>query len=175
MDLELLKTLYFRELDRRFLLDTAPTPRIAILGVVGGVFTYYAERLHLTNGLATWLFLACAAGAIVFASLSVAWIIRSYVGYTWAYLPFANELAAHFGRLAGYHDEYTSESADPQRTFENHLRGLLVETTTRNASNNNQRSELIARASLFLSMAVVFALLAGLPLLSHALAVVLKA
>jgi len=35
MDLELLKTLYFRELDRRFLLDAAPTPRIAILGVIG--------------------------------------------------------------------------------------------------------------------------------------------
>lgn len=175
MDLELLKTLYFRELDRRFLLDAASTPRVAILGVVGGVFTYYAQRLHLTNELATWLFLACAAGAILFASLSIIWIIRSFVGYTWAYLPFVDELAAHQERLVGYHDEYATESADPQRIFENHLRKLLVETTTRNAANNHQRSELISNASTFLSIAVIFALLAGLPLLSHALATVLNA
>jgi hypothetical protein len=174
MDLELLKTLYFRELDRRVQLDAAPTPRVAILGIVGGVFTYYTDRLRFTNIPSTWLFLALAVGAIIFSSLSIAWIIRSYVGYTWAYLPFADQLASHYQTLVAYHEEYASETAEPERIFENHLRQRLVEATTQNASNNNQRSELIYRASLFLSVAIVFALLAGLPLLSHALEMVLK-
>jgi hypothetical protein len=173
MDVEFLKTLYFRELDRRAQLDAAPTPRVAILGIVGGVFTYYTDRLDLTSILFTGFFLACAAGAIVFSTLSIFWIIRSYVGYTWAYLPFPDQLVNHYEALVEYHEEYATETADPERLFTNHLRQRLVEATTQNASNNNQRSELIYRASLFLSVAVVFALVAGVPLLSSALAKVL--
>jgi hypothetical protein len=167
MDIEFLKTLYFRELDRRVQLDSAPTPRVAILGIVGGVFTYHTDRLTLTDEWATLLFLSSAASAVIFSTLSVVWIIRSYVGYTWAYLPFADQLANHYETLVEYHEAYASETAEPERLFENHLRQRLVEATTQNASNNNQRSELIYRASLFLSVAVVFALLAGVPLLSN--------
>lgn len=174
MDIEFLKTLYFRELDRRAQLDGAPTPRVAILGVVGGVFTYYSERLELSHPFFTWFFLGCAAGAIVFSALSIIWIIRSYVGYTWAYLPYVDQLASHYQTLVAYHEEYATETAEPDRLFANHLRQRLVEATTQNTSNNNQRSELVYGASLFLSVAVVFALLAGLPLLSNALAAVLK-
>ena len=174
MDLDLAKTLYFRELDRRSELDGAPTFRVAILALLGGVFSYYTQHFSPARDLMSGLFLLSAAGTVAFAALAVVWIIRSYSGYTWAYLPFADQLQEHYESLVAYHAEYPSETQTAESLFSDHLRQRLIEAASRNASNNNQRSELIYRASFFLSVAVVFSLVAGLPVLSQGLATALR-
>ncbi|HEV7768840.1 MAG TPA: hypothetical protein VGQ76_27855, partial [Thermoanaerobaculia bacterium] len=151
MDLEFARTLYFREVDRRAHLDSAPTSRVAILGIVGGVFTYYSERLRFAGDPMTWFFIVCVAGAVFFSVLSIVWIIRSYFGYRWQYLPLPDELSAHFQSLMARHEEDRFESADPDELFERDLRHRLIQAATRNTLSNNQRSELLHRGSLFLS------------------------
>jgi hypothetical protein len=174
MDLELAKTLYFRELDRRAELDGAPTLRVAVLALLGGVYSYYIQHFQANAGWMSLLFVAGAGGALLFSVLAVAWIIRSYVGYAWAYLPFAQQLEAHFEELAEYHAQFGAEARTAEEMFETQLRQRLIEAATRNASNNNRRSELMVRASFFLSVAVVFSLISGVPLLSEALAATLR-
>jgi hypothetical protein len=103
MDLELAKTLYFRELDRRQELDSAPTFRVGVLALVAGVFSYYAEHFTITDNASSWFFLGCSAGALVSGALAIVWVIRSYTGFVWAYLPFADQLKAHYDSLLEYH------------------------------------------------------------------------
>jgi hypothetical protein len=174
MDLEFARTLYFREMDRRAHLDGAPTSRVAILGIIGGVFTYYSERLRFAGDPMKWFFIVCVAGAVLFSTLSIVWIIRSYFGYRWAYLPLPDELSAHYQSLVARCAENGFETADPDDLFKRHLQQRLIEASAQNTSSNHQRSELLYRGSFFLSVAVVFALLAGVPLLSSALAAVLN-
>lgn len=138
------------------------------------MFTFYAERLRFTDGVRNWLFIACAAGAILFAALSIIWIIRSYSIFSWANIPLPDELARHHQALTEHFEAYGSTSAEAARIFERQLRLRLIKAASRNTVKNNQRSELIFQASVFLSVAVIFTLLAGLPLLSFALAAIQK-
>ena len=173
MDLEFAKLLYFRELDRRAELDSAPTFRVAILALLGGVFSFYMQHFQPASNVLSILFLASAAATVFFSVLSVIWIIRSYSGYVWAYLPLPEQLATHYEELVEYHSRYPSETNTAETLFATHLRQQFIEAASRNARNNNRRSEFIYRASLFLSVAVVFSLLAGLPVLSEGLRVAL--
>ena len=141
---------------------------------MGGVFSYYTQHFVPSRDAMSALFLLSAAGAVLFAALAVVWIIRSYSGYSWAYLPFADQLEEHYESLVAYHAEYPSETQTAETLFSDHLRQRLIEAASRNASNNNERSELIYRASLFLLLAVVFSLVAGLPVLSRGLAAALR-
>lgn len=174
MDLDLAKTLYFRELDRRAELDGAPTLRVAVLALLGGVYSYYIQHFRPGADGMSLLFVVGAAGALLFALLAVAWIIRSYVGYAWRYLPFAKQLEASYEEIREYCTQFGPETMAPEEMFETHLRRELIEAATRNASNNDQRSELMVRSSLFLSGAVVCSLISGVPLLSQGLAAMLR-
>ena len=173
VDLDLAKALYFRELDRRTELDGTPTMRVAILALLGGLFSYYSQRFVVECDLPSVVFIIGTAGAIFFAVVAVIWIIRSYVGFTWAYLPFPDQLESHFQALVEYQAQYAFETA-PEVLFAAHLRQRLIEAASQNASNNNQRAELIYRASLFLSIAVIFSLVAGAPVLFRSLSAALR-
>jgi hypothetical protein len=174
MDLEFLKTLYFRELERRAQLDSAPTFRVAVLALIGTVMSYYLQRFTLANTLGSWLFILCAGGVIFFSTLSIVWIVRIYVGFDWEYLPTAKELRNYERALFEYHAQYGIDGQTPSALFNSHLEKLLVSAATRNTSNNNTRSEWLYRASLFLSCAVVGTLLAGAPVLFQAFAFVVQ-
>jgi hypothetical protein len=173
VDLDLAKALYFRELDRRTELDGAPTMRVAILALLGGLFSYYSQRFIVERDLSSVVFIIGTAGTIFFAVVAVIWIIRSYVGFTWAYLPFPDQLESHFQALIEYQAQYAFETA-PEVLFTAHLRQRLIEAASQNASNNNQRAELIYRASLFLSIAVIFSLVAGAPVLFRSFSAALR-
>jgi hypothetical protein len=172
VDLDLAKTLYFRELDRRTELDGAPTMRIAILTLLGGLFSYYSQRFIIQHDLPSVVFVVATAGTVCFAVAAVVWIIRSYVGFTWSYLPFPDQLESHFQALVEYQSLYSFDTS-PEQLFQTHLRQRLIEAASQNASNNNQRAELIYRASLFISIAVIFSLAAGAPVLFRSLSTVL--
>ncbi|MGZ5442973.1 MAG: hypothetical protein ACXW5U_13045 [Thermoanaerobaculia bacterium] len=172
MDLEFAKTLHFRELDRRVELDQAATYRVAIVGVVGGVFTYYSDKLPLNASL-HWLFVICAAAALVFSTLAIIWLVRSFVGYNWKYSAYPSELLAHYRELVSYVQQYaiTTPVSD---LFNEQVRDRLVAAATVNMQNNNLRAALLYRASLFIVSAVVATLIGGIPLVFHALRAVVE-
>jgi hypothetical protein len=116
----------------------------------------------------------CAAGAIAFSALSIIWIIRSYAIFSWTYIPAPDELERHHQALVEHYGRFGMAKTDAGRVFENQLRWRLIKAASRNALTNNQRSELIFQVSVFLSIAVIFTLVAGLPLLSSALTAVLQ-
>lgn len=102
--------------------------------------------------------------------MTVIWIIRSYLGYTYSYLPYASELKSYWRDLQGYREEYMLEESASRLLFQEALEERLVEAVTHNSFNNNSRSELLYGASRFLAAYVVFALLAGLPVVAGGVA-----
>ncbi len=164
MDVKRAETFYFKELERRRDLDAAPTLRIAALALLGGVFSFYVKVFDLNGGIWSSMFLVCAAVVIVFASLAVIWIMRLFVGYSWGYMPCPDDLGAYFDTLVEYHDKYHPKKTANQM-FEAHLRGLFIQAASLNMRNNNARSELLYRASFFLTIAVLLTLISGIPVL----------
>lgn len=174
MDLEFVKTLHFRELDRRNELDQAATYRVAIVGVIAGVFSYYAERIPLANPVHRWLFVVAATGALVFSVLSVVLIIRSFIGYTWKYAPYPSDLLAHYKQLLSYVEQHKVQRSASE-LFSEQVVERLVQAASANMHNNNVRSELVYRASVFIVFAIACTLIAGVPLISHAFSTILQA
>ena len=174
MDLELAKTLHFRELDRRTQLDGAPTFRVAVLALLGGALSFYAERFTPMSPFLDALFVVSIALALFFASLSVAWLVKCYVGYLWGVLPPATKLKTYFDELRAYDATHGLEGTTPEKLFEAHLLQLLVEAAAANTINNNKRSDLIARATFCLVLATIFTLIAGIPLTYRAFTVFLQ-
>jgi hypothetical protein len=168
MKTERAETYYFKELDRRKDLDSAPTFRVAVLALVGGVFSYYTQHLALTQGWLSWLFLVAAGAVVVFAALSIIWMVRLYVGFSWGYLPSPELLEGYYRELCDYGEKFGFDSGGPEEAFDKYLGAKYVEAATLNVRNNNARSELLYRASFFLAIAVFFTLLAGVPLLFQA-------
>jgi hypothetical protein len=163
------ETFYFKELDRRRDTDSAPTFRVAALALLGGVFSFYLRSFAIDGGLGAWLFLFSAAAVVVFSTLAVIWIVRLFVGFSWGYVPCPDQLESHYGELLAYHEKFTLDSGTPDEAFDQYLRRCFVEAASKNMRNNNDRSELLYRASFFLALAVFFTLIAGIPVLYRAL------
>jgi len=163
------ETFYFKELERRKDLDAAPTFRVAALTLLGGVYSFYLKSFHIDGSIISWLFLIAATGTLVCGSLSVVWIVRSFVGFSWGYVPCADQLLAHHAELQKYHTEHGLDSGTPDTVFDEYLQKCFVEAASKNTRNNNLRSELLYSASYFLAVAVLFTLLAGVPVLYRAL------
>ena len=169
MKLEFVQSLYFRELDRRFQLDSAPTVRVAALGFLAGVFSFYTARFHPTDLFSAWFFLLCVAGALAFGALTVIWILRSFAGFEWAYLGNPATLLEHYRELEKSAAAGSLAGRQPSEVFEAGLLERLVAATAHNARNNNTRSQLLYQSSIFLAIGVGFTILAGVPVLSEAL------
>jgi len=170
LDFDFLKELYFHELDRRDRLDQAPTLRVAVLALGAGLFTYYLDLYALGDDILGGIFLFAGCGAIVSGLLTIIWIIRSYLGYTYSFLPYASQLEKYWRDLQRYRREYQLEEDASRLLFQEALEERLVEAVTHNSFNNNSRSELLYGASRFLAAFVVFALLAGLPVVAGGVA-----
>lgn len=164
-----LKELYFRELDRRDVLDSAPTLRIGVLALLGALHSFYFSVFPLGDSGWTWLFLAVTASATVCSVLAILWIVRCFVGYTWQYLPPAGRLLEFFDELIAYEKEYNLGHRRADALFNEALRTQLATTTEHNEHNNVKRSELLYGASRFLAAAVILTLLAAVPVLVEAL------
>jgi hypothetical protein len=149
--------------------SSTPRRRSASLAVLGSIVSFYIEKYRPTLPFLEALFVVGIAGASVFAVLSVVWLIRSYVGYVWRLLPPATELERFFEQLKAYDAQYGLGVGTPTSHFEAHLLSLLVDAATRNSKGNNQRSHITATATVYLVVATVFTLLAGLPLAYEAL------
>src|SRR5947207_2770401 len=102
MTLDFAQALYFRELDRRFQLDSAPTTRVAAIGLIAGTFSFYGSRYTPEGAVLPWIFLASIAGAMIFGTLAIAWIVRCYAGYEWSYLANPQNLLDHYAQLKAF-------------------------------------------------------------------------
>jgi hypothetical protein len=163
------ETFYFKELERRRDIDAAPTFRVAALALLGGIMSSYLSRFTIDGTPMAWFFLISSGGVIVFSTLAVIWIVRLFVGFTWGYIPCPDELQAHFDALRRYNEEHGLDSGTPEETFDAYLKTCFIDAASRNMRNNNARSELLYRASFFIAVAVLFTLIAGVPVLYRAL------
>lgn len=164
MKLDLAKELYFRELDRRAQLDSAPTFNVVVLTLLTALFSYYASAYENRGLSSSLIFLGCLSGATVCSVGAIVYILRSYVGFVWSYLPYPRTLLEHHQALKAYHAEHGLDSGTPDDVFEDFLRERLVSAATENAANNNARSELQYAARRFIVVSVILAIVAGLPL-----------
>ena len=169
MNVSLAKEFYFRELDGKVQQDTRLGVYVALLSAVGGVLAYLIRSAWTFQ--TNWFIGSFALSfiSVVFYSLSIVWVFRATVGFTYEKIPSADILLDYWQDLSQYYRENPVVTGSASSDFENFLVRHFSNAATRNSQNNSARSAHYYLASLFLLWVVIFSALAGLCLVFNQL------
>jgi hypothetical protein len=158
MTLEFARALHFRELDAKAQNDTRVGVFAALLSATGGAIAFVISRAWPADSLWSFIGLGLALLAAAALLLAAVGVLRSLIGFDWAYLPSADTLLAHW-RALSFHFKANPSFGSAREDFDDELLERLSSAATQNGANNRLRSaRLYIAAQLLL---VVVLLLAG--------------
>lgn len=109
------------------------------------------------------LFLGLFGGSILSTGLATFFFVRSWYGYSYAYLPAPKEIEDYRVALEGTYSGFANHEELIAEYMRNFIHDTSVECTTKNTSNNDRRSYFAHRTNQFLIIAFILAFLAFLP------------
>ena len=163
--MDFLTELYFKESERRERLDEVPARLIPALALVAAVYTFYLRNFDPDATWLTWLLALSLAATGLLALLALLWIGRASVGYGYAFLPHPTEFESYAESLRQFYAARGLAEEGLASEISESLRQRLIEATTVNSKNNNQRSELFYNAKRFLVGLAASTLVSGIPVL----------
>ncbi len=142
---QLYQRLYFHEIDLRDRIHARVPILLAIVLALIGMQSYMVNSLFS----ATWskyeiVLLVCLLGVSVSALIvAVVYIVRSWHGFSYKYLPFVEQLETHRGVLREYYRKY--DATDMDGSLAKKVGGVFfnyfVECASCNATLNDKKSE----------------------------------
>ena len=165
MKSDFVKELYYRELDAKRDLDARPTLHVAVLSVLGSLLAY--SFIHFTgqNGLQeSWFNLFLSTAAVSYG-VAVANVILATQGHPYARLPLVESLQSHSANLAAFFRQTPGAEGSALTDFEDFIRRRMIEATSKNEYANLSRAARHYSAMRAMSLCLVFALMAVLPVL----------
>jgi hypothetical protein len=161
----LYEKLYFNELDRRDKISARLALPFAVIVATVGLLSYLFHAPEKPS-MAAWnyafwtLYLAAAA-----ALLSGAWFFRkAWFGHTDRLLPTAGHMEEYHRKLIDTYAGYGNADELVDTYFKGFLFNYYVECSSDNAINNDRRSFDIFRATASLTISVLLAFAAVVPL-----------
>lgn len=160
------KEAYIGELERRDALRRVISLLMGLSIVfAGGLFSLF-KNFHWepTSNWAPALFGISWVIGFIFLGVAVWYLIRSHIGYEYAYVPTPKEIREYHEKLTEYYASGAEEGC-PDTDVEEYMAREYADNAHRNALNNNSKSSRLHRASLCLVGTLVFTGIAGLTLL----------
>lgn len=160
------KEAYISELERRDSLRRALSlPMGLSIVFAGGLFSLF-KHFNWEPTL-TWsetLFGISWIMGFTFLMVAVWYLIRSHIGYEYAYVPTPKEIWEYYDKLTEYYASGTEEGC-PDTDVNDYMAREYADNAHHNALNNNSKSSRLHRASLCLLGTLVFTGVAGLILI----------
>jgi hypothetical protein len=140
MNLELAKTLYFRELDGKVQQDGKLGTYAALLSALGAALAFVMARVWPSPTPLLKISLALSVVSVILFFIAVVWLFRAMVGSGYELLPLSRELLGHWEELSAYYSAYPSTPGSPADDFDHELLLRLTSAASTNALNNRVRS-----------------------------------
>ncbi|MEQ1716814.1 MAG: hypothetical protein ABL907_12645 [Hyphomicrobium sp.] len=151
------KAHYLRELQRRTELMAAVNVPLSLIGIFGGALSLASLQLSWPFGLVQWLQIELGIVALVLLAIASINLVRSYFGYTVAYVPTPLSLEADKANLAAYYGA-TATPDEVEKEVLEHLFTTYAVCAEKNTTSNDLRSLYLhlANRSLVASIPFVF-------------------
>jgi hypothetical protein len=161
MDLNLCKEFYFFEIKRNEEMGGRLNLPFTVLSILGGIVAYIVQNFYFEMGWLSvifGLFIFLATGSII---ISIYYLIRSYHGYIYEYLPTVFDLNEYHTSLKNY---YRGDTFDEKikEEFSSFLKDNLIKATLKNTWNNDKKSAFFHDANKFLICAFILTLLGSI-------------
>ncbi|NLW92972.1 MAG: hypothetical protein GXY34_15395, partial [Syntrophomonadaceae bacterium] len=117
MNIDDLKELYYREMERKDRLTTMPSVSILVLTILFGACNYYVQHFKFELSPSYFVFLGILALAFICFGLAIHALIRAYIGYNYNALPYASDLHAYYQDLLEYNRYYKIPDSEAQNSY----------------------------------------------------------
>ncbi|UPU35736.1 hypothetical protein M1B72_20200 [Geomonas paludis] len=156
--------LYFHEIEMREKLNSRIQVPLAILMSVVG-FLAFMFRNFINSGdkvcLGFFVFLYILSAITIMTGL--VYLIRSYYGYEYSFLPSAAETEKYRLLLIETYKEFSDSDNLVERYFTEYLQKYYIECSTNNTENNDRRGLFLHFTNKFIVLSCVFAFLSFVP------------
>lgn len=162
MKLDLLKELYFFELNRKQQLESSLVLPVAVLTGLGGAVFSFAKSFRYGSNMKTYVFVAALLGATVSLMWVVFYLIRMTHRFTYEILPSSSELLSFYESNRDYYRTVGAEfKADED--FDRELRRAYAKANTKNSQNNVSKAGFLYRAQMGLVSGALFLGVSAIP------------
>jgi len=158
LNTELIKELYFRELETKNQHDSRPAFQVGALSILGGLLLFgYQHFRPICYGfsVAFWVFFV---PALLSYMLSLIQVLRANLGHSYERLPAADILYDYYLKLQDYYARNRDAAGSADDEFAEFLARHMVLATSRNTHSNLSRSSRHYSAMRALAFTVVFAI-----------------
>jgi len=140
---------YIRELERRNELRRSLTLPIGLSILFGGAIYSLMAGFSWSDEpvLAVYAFVTASVPASVFWASAVLFLIKSHIGYEYAYMPTAKELEEYKEKLVDFYKEIAQEDISDQ-DVRDHLRKEYADNAHHNCLNNNTKAAELHKANV---------------------------
>jgi hypothetical protein len=161
MNLELAKTLYFRELDGKVQQDGRVGTYVALLTAIGGALAFVTARVWPSPTLLLKVGLALSVVSVILYFFAVVWLFRTTIGSGYELLSPPGDLLSHWHEVSAYYVAYPDVPGSAAEDFDHALLLRLTTAATTNALNNRRRSARFHRVGQLLLVVVVLTAVAA--------------
>jgi len=167
MDIELMKEMYFRELEGKTTQEGRLPVHVGLLTVIGGALLF-SLRNPVESGEGLFVpFVVVVIVALVLFIISIVQICRANIGHDYERLPRVDTMYSYFLGLTEFYEKNTNVKGTAEGDFDDYLKRKMVEATSRNTDVNLLRSARNHTAVVLMALAALFSLASGAMALSR--------
>ena len=145
--LDLYKEHYFFEINRRHQLTSQLSIPIGILIILGGLGAYISKNISICSKNMKILFIVLLVISTLFFILTIYYLIRSYYGYTYRYIPTPKEIDDYRKQLKEYHERVGNSEERVIIEIKEFLTERYAISTHKNTWNNDSKSGFLHKAN----------------------------
>lgn len=155
---------YFRELDRKSALTNALALPIGISTLISSGLVYAATEIGVVDSRSDLLTISLLLGGTISLIIAIICLCRSYLGYTYQYIPAFADLRSYRIKLLDYYQDEHDADGLSKADMNTYIFEKIAVSAQNNFDNNNRKSGYIYLANRALVIALVFLLLAIIPI-----------
>lgn len=167
MTTEILKEIYFRELDIKAQLDSRLTVYVAVMTATGGLIAFLFKCSWPAMNYIQYASLILAVSSTLLLATAIVCAFMSNLGYVYQRLPSSEDLLNYSKELEEYYLKNPQVAGAAPEEYDQYIKARLAKASTRNAHNNLKRSAYYYRSTLFIMWSFVSSGLSGITLAAN--------
>ncbi|HEX7517391.1 MAG TPA: hypothetical protein VF345_08910 [Chthoniobacterales bacterium] len=167
MNAEFYKESYSSELDLKEKLNTAISPPLTVITVLGGVLAFFAHNYTFEQNCVSIWFLISATLFALTLGFAIYCILQATTGYAYQRISAGPELREWHNTLLKHYEGRPNAQTLADAEFTRGLTDRYLEATKVNAKNNLSKSAHLMLANRALACAAALAMLASVPYFIH--------
>ncbi len=162
---EIYREHYFFEINRKHQLTSQLGIPIGVLTILGGVIAFFVKSVQYIADVKWIMLAAIVLISMFFLGRTIYYLIRSYYGYTYRYIPTPKEIEKYREELVAYYEAEGTPEGDPGTEIKDFLLDRYAICTHENTINNDSKSAYFHKANTSLIFTLILVILCSIPYL----------